>query len=320
MPLSHYHDHAGIDFRAPSSASGAGNFAVPGPAGRRVQFAQATGALPVGAATSETPILALHALSGHENEMRIFFQGRWKVSPRLVTTWEQFANEIKKASPLGKLVVYSHGSPGQLKIDKDYGLEQEKVAALFLGRCQAKTGLRLCNTPTLPGSAFCAIHRPPKKEPWVGPRVHSIEFEGCTVGQRPASLAKFGKTLGAESVSGFTWFHIAKPWKFKIPKGYTAAQIDKLIGNLKKYLVAGQQTPVELADLAKSKDHTVDLWTEYFIDGSESGSEARIPDRAKARSETPDKVVHGSAEAVKLGDEYEESLAVPCVRVVVKLD
>src|SRR6266481_5459315 len=188
-----------IDLRAPASAPGCGGFAVmhpPGPLGcsvaypghmvpamakdhRPLQFAQLSGPLAVGVET-KTPILGLHTLPKSAKEMQVFFQGRWKISPKEVKSWQDFANIIREGSPVDKLVVYSHGAPGQLRIgETEYGLEQENLRPLFLSRCSAKSEKGgSCTAQTAPGSAFCVLHRPRSIERWVGPRVRSMEFEG----------------------------------------------------------------------------------------------------------------------------------------------
>ena len=328
MPLRPFDDDRTIDLRAPASAPGPGGFTTghpPSPLGLSVQYAQAKGPLPIGAAatnTVATPVLGLFALLKDAEEMKVFFKGKWNVTPKPLSSWQEFAEIVRNSSPVGTLIVYSHGEGGQLKIGGiDYGLEQTKVRQFFLSTCAFRPGsLAKCGAETVPGSAFCSRHRPRTPEKWIGAKADNLQFEGCTVGQRPGSLAVFGKVLDARTVSGFTWFHLSKPQQLNVPKGTTVAELEKLIAGFKKYLVEGQATPMELANRAHGAAYTTTLWIEYFLEGSASGKDKDgVPPGAKARSEVPDRMVSAS-KAKELDDEFEAEMKMPCVRVIVKLD
>jgi hypothetical protein len=335
MPLRPRDDRPAIDLRAPASTPGQGGFVArhpPGTIGRSVadpgggssysplRFAQSKGALPIGVAT-KTPLLGLHSLPGNTLEMQAFFRGRWNISPKEVKSWQEFAAAVKEASPVGKLIVYCHGGPGQARIgDTEFGLEQTRLHPFFLSLCRARIERGgLCGNETIPGSAFCRRHHPPTLEQWVGPLVHAIEFEGCLVGARPDSMAAFAKVLGASKISGFTWFHAARSDKFTIPKGTAAAEVAKLIAGVSKYLVEGQPTPDEIARQAQHANYKVNLWVEYFLAGGSAGGPGKIPDGAVARSEVQDRTVR-AAEAPQLQEEYDATVTPPCLRVIVTVD
>jgi hypothetical protein len=334
MPLSPRDDRPAIDLRAPASTPGPGGFVArhaPGTVGRSVadpghassysplMFAQSRGALPIAVAT-KTPLLGLHSLPGAASEMQAFFRGRWNISPKEVKSWQEFAAAVKEASPVGKLIVYCHGAPGQARIgDTEYGLEQTRLRSFFLSRCRARIERGgPCTNETVPGSAFCRLHHPPTIEQWAGPLVHAIEFEGCIVGARPDSMAAFARVIGASKVSGFTWFHAARSDKFLIPKGTTAADVAKLLQGVSKYLVEGQPTPDEIARQAQHANYTVNLWVEYFLVGGSAGGPGKMPDGAVARREVQDRTVR-AAEAPQLQQEYDATISPPCLRVIVTL-
>ena len=251
--------------------------------------------------------------------MLAFFQGRCRTRPAAaIKSWQAFAAAIKAASPIGRLLVYSHGAPGQLRFGtEEYGLEQDNIRPFFLARCQAKTQVA-CTQETVPGSAFCKKHRPQVAERWVGPQASIIDFEGCTVGQRPVSLAKFAKLLGASSISGFTWFHVGGTSPgIPIPKGATVAEIAALMLPIQQYLFAGQPSAAEYAIKAKSAAFTATPWIEYFIEGTADLSKG-VPRGAVARSQVKVRSVT-VIQASALEDEYDASLKLPCEQVVVTL-
>jgi hypothetical protein len=253
--------------------------------------------------------------------MLAFFQGRCRTRPAAaIKSWNAFAAAIKAASPIGQLLVYSHGAPGQLRFGtEEYGLEQDNIRPLFLGRCQATLKTHVaCNQETVAGSAFCKTHRPEVAKRWVGPHARVIDFEGCTVGQRPASLVKFAKLLGASSISGFTWFHVGGTSPgIPIPKGATVEVITALMLPIQKYLFAGQPSAAEYAIKAKAAGFTATPWIEYFIEGTADLSKG-VPGGAVARSQVKVRSITVN-QASALEDEYDASLKLPCEQVVVIL-
>lgn len=111
-------------------------------------------------------------------------------------TWPDIAAFIKLYDSIDKLVMFYHGVPGQIEVNKTFTkLSDNSVLSNFTG--------------TLP-------------------KIGEINFEACNVGNRVADLVPFGKALSVSKITAFTFFWVTSNKIVTVERGNTGTQIGAL--------------------------------------------------------------------------------------------
>jgi hypothetical protein len=120
-------------------------------------------------------------------------------------TWADIAAFVKMYDSIDKLVMFYHGTPGQIEVNHNFtSLSNSSVLGNFTG-----------TLPTL-------------KE---------INFEACNVGNRVADLVPFGKALNVSKITAFTFFWVTSNKIVTVEQGNTGNQIAALFADDSGYML-----------------------------------------------------------------------------------
>ena len=148
-------------------------------------------------------------------------------------TWADIAAFLKLYDSIDKLVMFYHGTPGQIEVNHNFtSLSSSTVLSNF--------------TPPLP-------------------KIGEINFEACNVGNKLADMVPFGKALSVSKMTAFTFFWVTSNKSVDVT-GFTGAQIGAAFAD-----DAGYVLPYDWNDVVRTPgDHKI--WEEWFRKGFDNSN------------------------------------------------
>lgn len=155
----------------------------------------------------------------------------WKAKKedlKSVNSWEQLKGLLQQYRRIEKLVLDTHGGPGELIIGKVRPLDHPEIIKLF------STNM---------------------------PDISEIHFEGCNVGRNPVPLVKFGNLFGVKTISAWSLFHTVEVVFVEIERRLAdEAQCIEIQDMYRGYWIGGEPDIEELKKLGPGRHRFFVEW------------------------------------------------------------
>lgn len=158
-----------------------------------------------------------------------------------ILKWTDVAREIAKYSRIKKLIIDSHGSPGEVDLTAEGSMALKDIARAF------------------------SQDRPRQ--------IDELYFEGCNIGQRMDDVIDFGRFMNARLVAAWTKYRVLRRNKIQVEPGDNGKAISDRIkrefGDAWLYYVL----PGTNFDHLERTEADAIFWTEWFHVSPEDGQQ-----------------------------------------------